>query len=303
MPVCLQLGCAIEQPCELVARKLPAGEEVTRHPGIVVRALTWNLFHGRDHPPDPALLTPRSRVLGVEERGATHVHVNRPLDSEFHRFVAGLEWDVALLQETPPRWLRPLCRAAEASGASALTSRNTLAFARTAIARLNPDLIASNEGGSNQVLARPPWRIEDVRRRELARRPERRTLIWTLLARPDGARLAVANLHASTGGREGTRADVCESARLATEWAGDVPLVYGGDLNLRPARAPDVFAELRSRFGLNGEAPGAAIDHLLARGARPLGPPAARHAELRRRDGLLVRLSDHAYVTAAFEVG
>ena len=275
---------------------------MTRHPGIVVRALTWNLFHGRDHPPDSALHTWRSRALGVETRGATHVKVNRPLDREFHRFVASLEWDVALLQEVPPRWLGPLCRAAGAGGASALTSRNTLAFARTALARLNPGLIASNEGGSNQILARPPWRIEEVRRRDLALRPERRRLIWALLARPDGARLAVANLHASTGGREATRADVCESAHVATEWAGDVPLVYGGDLNLRPRKAPGTFAELRTRFGLGGDPHPTAIDHLFARGARPLGAPAARHAELRRRDGLLVRLSDHAYVTAAFEV-
>jgi endonuclease/exonuclease/phosphatase family metal-dependent hydrolase len=275
---------------------------VTRHPGRVVRALSWNLFHGRDHPPDPALFTRRSRLLGIEERNATHVQVNRPLDREFHGFVASLDWDVALLQEVPPRWLRPLCHAAGASGASALTSRNWLAFARTAIARLNPDLIASNEGGSNQVLARPPWRIVSVRRHVLAREPERRTLLWVLLEGPDGARLAVANLHASTGGREATRSEVAESARLAVEWSGDAPLVYGGDLNLRPKRAPGVFAELRERHGLAGEAPPAAIDHLLARGARPLGPPAAQHAELRRRDGLLLRLSDHAYVTASFEV-
>jgi endonuclease/exonuclease/phosphatase family metal-dependent hydrolase len=275
---------------------------VTRHPGIVVRALSWNLFHGRDHPPDPALFTWRSRILRIEERNETHAQVNRPLDREFHDLVAGLEWDVALLQEVPPRWLRQLCRAAGASGASALTSRNRLAFARTAIARLNPDLIASNEGGSNQVLARPPWRIVSVRRRVLAREPERRTMLWALLERPGGERLAVANLHASTGGREATRTEVAESARLAVEWAGDAPLVYGGDLNLRPKQAPETFAELRERLGLEGDVPPAAIDHLLARGARPLGPPHARHAELRRSDGRLLRLSDHAYVTAAFEV-
>lgn len=275
---------------------------MTRHPGIVVRALTWNLFHGRDHPPDDSLRTLRSRLLRIEERGATHAQVNRRLDREFHSFLNGLEWDVALLQETPPRWLRPLCRATGASGASALTSRNTLAFARTAIAKLNPDLIASNEGGSNQVLARPPWRIERVRRHVLALRPERRTLIWTLLTRPDGVRLAVTNLHASTGGRTATRAEVAESARLAVEWSGGVPLVYGGDLNLRPRQAPEEFERLRSEHGLAGETPPDAIDHLLARGARPTGPPVARHAELRRDDGLLLRLSDHAYVTAVFEV-
>jgi endonuclease/exonuclease/phosphatase family metal-dependent hydrolase len=230
------------------------------------------------------------------------VQVNRPLDREFHGFVAGLEWDIALLQETPPRWLQPLCRAARASGASALTSRNELAFARRALARLNPDLIASGEGGSNQLLVRPPWRIESVRRHRLARRPERRALLFALLRGPGAARLAVANLHASTGGREATRGDVLEAARLSAEWAAGAPLVYGGDLNLRPRRAPETFAELRSRFGLEGEAPPDAIDHLLARGARPLGAPVARHAELRRRDGLALRLSDHAYVTTAFEV-
>ena len=275
---------------------------MTRHPGIVVRALSWNLFHGRDHPPDPDLLTWRSRLLRITERNATHVQVNRPLDREFHAFVAGVEWDVALLQETPPRWLRPLCTAARAGGASVLTARNQLAFARTAIARLNPDLIASNEGGSNQVLARPPWRIVSVRRHTLVvRRPERRTMIWALLERPDGARLAVANLHASTGGRERTRVQVREAARLALEWSGDAPLIYGGDLNLRPRQAPNEFDRLRAELGFRGDTPPDAIDHLLARGMRPLGPPAFRHAEIAEGDRLL-RLSDHAYVTTAFEV-
>ena len=231
------------------------------------------------------------------------MQVNRPLDREFHAFVAGLEWDVALLQETPPRWLRPLCRAAGAHGASALTSRNQLALVRTALARLSPDLIASNEGGSNQILARPPWRIAEVRRHTLARRPERRRMIWALLRRPDGAALAVANLHARTGGRERTRSDVREAAALAVEWSGDHPLVFGGDLNLRPRQAPEEFEELRTRFALDGETPAGAIDFLLGRGARPVAPATAHTATLPAGDGRLLQLSDHAYVTAAFEVG
>jgi endonuclease/exonuclease/phosphatase family metal-dependent hydrolase len=119
--------------------------------------------------------------------------------------------------------------------------------------------------------------------------------------RGDGAALAVANLHASTGGRERTRAQVHEAARLAVEWSGDVPLVYGGDLNLRPAQAPADFERLRTELGLRGDTPPKAIDHLLARGARPLGPPEARVAEL-PEEGRSLQLSDHAYVTAAFEV-
>ena len=51
--------------------------------GLRVRALTWNVFHGRDHPPDRGSITWRSRLLKVTERNATHVQVNRPLLREF----------------------------------------------------------------------------------------------------------------------------------------------------------------------------------------------------------------------------
>src|SRR5665809_121527 len=48
-----------------------------------MRAISWNLFHGRDAPPDPELRTCRSRLLGLTETSATHVQVNRPLLDEF----------------------------------------------------------------------------------------------------------------------------------------------------------------------------------------------------------------------------
>lgn len=105
------------------------------HQGIVVRALTWNLFSGRDHPPNDALRTWRSRILRVTERDDTHAQVNRRLLPEFGGWLAARGWDVALLQEAPPTWLRPLAERCGASGAIALTSRNTFAFARAAIAR------------------------------------------------------------------------------------------------------------------------------------------------------------------------
>ena len=40
--------------------------------------------------------------------------------------LAGAEWDVALLQECPPRWARPLADACEAATHRVLTSRNWL---------------------------------------------------------------------------------------------------------------------------------------------------------------------------------
>ena len=48
-----------------------------------VRALSWNLFHGRDHPPEPELLTWRSRLLGTTERGKAHAQVNTDLLTAF----------------------------------------------------------------------------------------------------------------------------------------------------------------------------------------------------------------------------
>ena len=97
MPVGLELERAIKDAIELLARKLVAGEEVTRHPPIVVRVVTWNLFHGRDDPPDPSLRTWRSRLLRITERSATHEQVNRPLRDEFAARIAAVAWDVGLL--------------------------------------------------------------------------------------------------------------------------------------------------------------------------------------------------------------
>ena len=265
--------------------------------------MTWNVYHGRDRPPDPALYTWRSRLLRATERNATHVQVNRRLRREFATLLAGLDWELALLQEVPPRWLRPLCEAANAGGASVLTSRNFPHLPRAALGRLNPDLIASNEGGSNQLLVRAPWRVEAVQRATLARRPERRRMLLARVRGPDARELAVANLHASTGDHAD---EVLAAAALADRWAGGAPIVFGGDLNLRPARAPEAFELVERRHGLRAATAPDAIDHLLARGLATLEParrlpPGDR--ELLEPDGRLLRLSDHAPVVAAFEMG
>src|SRR5215207_9736847 len=117
-------------------------------------ALTWNVFHGRDHPPDPALFTWRSKFLGTEERNATHVQVTRDLFREFAQVLAAARWDVALLQEFPPRWALPMARACGAGLQLTMTSRNWLRSLRTPIARRNVDLMGAWEGGANVILAR-----------------------------------------------------------------------------------------------------------------------------------------------------
>ena len=277
---------------------------MARDSGIVFRALSWNLYHGRDAPPDPALFTWRSRLLRESESNATHVQLNRPLLGEFAEVLGRERWDVALLQEVPPRWLEPLCRRLGASGAIALTSRNFGSVVRARLADWNPDLIASNEGGSNQLLVRPPWRIVATRRLTLARVPERRRLLWARLEREDAA-IAIANLHASAGRPAAAARELLRAVEWAAAGAAAGPLLVGGDLNLQPAAEPELFEELRRRFGLAPPTAPGAIDHLLVRGFEVIEPPRQLRAEQRELDagaGLRLRLADHAPVVGSFAV-
>jgi endonuclease/exonuclease/phosphatase family metal-dependent hydrolase len=186
-----------------------------------------------------------------------------------------------------------------------LTSRNSLGWLRGALAERNPDLIASNEGGSNVLLVRPPWRVLEVRHERLARLPERRMLLLARVCLPSGARLVVANAHLSVPATGRGESEVLHAAALATEWAAGDPIVLGGDLNLRPARSPGAFERLEQRFGLVGPTDPHALDHLLAAGLETVERPVALPARAREalgECGLAIRLSDHAPVVAAFRL-
>jgi hypothetical protein len=269
-----------------------------------ITAIAWNLFHGRDFPPDPELRSWRSRLLRLNERNETHVQVNRDLTTEFATLLAATAWDVALLQECPPRFAVPLAKACGAEAHRALTSRNELGAVRALLARQNPDLMASGEGGSNLTLVRVPGRLGGIaERRELAIHegaPERRSMAFTRTA----SGLCLANLHATNDKPDLASEDVLKAARAATEWAGDSPLVFGGDLNLRPAEDPAVFERLREDFGLTGPTAPKAIDHLLTRGVEVLEPPTPWPPERRELplEGRALRLSDHAPIEARFAV-
>jgi endonuclease/exonuclease/phosphatase family metal-dependent hydrolase len=266
---------------------------------VHVRALTWNLFHGRDAPPEPDLFTWRARFLRRAERGEAYLQVNRDLYPEFSRLLSEADWDVALLQECPPRWADRLAADCQAEAHRVLTSRNSFSRVRQAAARLNPDLLASGEGGTNTTLIRRrSGRIVERRRLELTRRPERRVMVFTRAS----SGLCVANLHTTNDRPPRASEEVRAAAEAAVEWAGDDPLVFGGDLNLRP-RNSSVFGELRSRYGFTEPAQPVAIDHLLARGLGVVEPERAWPAEARElsESGLMLRLSDHAPVEALFE--
>jgi hypothetical protein len=263
-------------------------------------ALTWNVFHGRDHPPDAALFTWRSWLLGTEERNATHVQVNRDLFREFAGVLARASWDVALLQEFPPRWTHSMARACGADMQLTLTSRNWLHMVRTPIARRRPDLMGAWEGGANVILARGALRSRLGATEVVLRGPPERRMVT--LARLDPG-VVVANLHAS-GPSPLAAEDTRMAAEAAVNWAGDDPLVLGGDLNVSAGES-GVFDELSRLFGLGPPSGPRSIDHLLARGLDIVEPPTPWPAEAREVEAgdRMLRLSDHPPVHARFQLG
>jgi endonuclease/exonuclease/phosphatase family metal-dependent hydrolase len=249
-----------------------------------VRALTWNLFHGRDLP--------------------VEVDYKRSLHSEFAALLARFDWDVALLQEAPPRWLRELAFKSGAQGRLVKTSRNQLGLLRGWIAERAPDLMKSGEGGSNQILFRQPWTVAEERHLTLARLPERRRMQWLRLQHPEGAALCVANLHASAHKPARAAQELERAAAAALAWSGDHPLILGGDFNVRPVEQPWIFDALAQR-GFSGPTGPKLIDHLLARGMGVVEAPRQLPAERREvaaGDAQRVRLSDHAVVVATFDM-
>lgn len=265
-----------------------------------LRILTWNIFHGRDGPPDPALYTKRAEWTRRTERNNTHVQVNRNLYPEYSRTLNAADWDVALLQECPPRWVRRLARDCGAKAHRSLTARNWLLPLTSVLASINTDLLGSSEGGSNAILVRGAANGIDERRRTTIRlaRPERRTMAFARL----GVGVCVTCLHASTSPPR-AEVELLRAAEAAVEWAAGSPLVFGGDFNVRP-HSSGVYDELAERFGLRAPTAPDAIDHLLTLGAEVKEPPATWPDEKRElpEDGLRLRLSDHAPVEMAIRI-
>jgi endonuclease/exonuclease/phosphatase family metal-dependent hydrolase len=230
------------------------------------------------------------------------VLVNRDLFYEFAALLSAADWDAALLQEVPPRWVERLAEATGAEARATLTSRNWMRPFTGLVARFRPHLIGSWEGGCNLILVRrgrPGATVEAHAKHVLTRRPERR-VVSTVRT---GSGLVLANLHASTG--RAAAADVLEAARAASDFAGGAPLVLGGDFNVRPASSP-VFAELEERYGFTGATSPKSIDHLLVARAKILEPaeawPDQRRDVPARESGLKLRLSDHAPVLSRIAV-
>ena len=198
--------------------------------------LTWNLFHGRALPPR-----------------------DEDLFDAFAERLSTWSWDVALLQEAPPWWPLALARTCGAEERHALTSRNALLPLRHAVARRRPELLKANGGGCNAILVRGLGGVRVHARRRLCVWPERRVVHAVRV----GEGCWFANLHASTGRGARTLDDVALACATAMRWAGDAPLVLGGDFNV----------EQPSMLGF-AHAGGKRIDHVYTRGLVPVEPVA-----------------------------
>jgi endonuclease/exonuclease/phosphatase family metal-dependent hydrolase len=218
---------------------------------VHLRVLTWNLKHGRSVPPS----------------GREH------LDA-FAAALESWEWDVALLQEVPPWWTAPLAERVGAEHRQALTSRNALPGVRRALARRWPEVMKSQGGGANAILARRD-RIVAQQVELLTRTPERRVAHGVSL----GCGVWVVNLHATAHDAAAAERDGAAAAAAALRWARGEAVVLGGDFNLR-APEWDGFA----RVG------GHDVDHLFTAGA----VEGCGGAEVLERGAL----SDHAPVAA-----
>lgn len=192
-----------------------------------LRLLTWNVFHGRALPAR-----------------------DEDLFDAFAQRLSSWSWDVALLQEVPPWWPSALARACDAEERHALTSRNALLPLRRMLAQRWPELAKSNGGGCNAILVRGLGGIGAHARRRLRAWPERR-VVHAVHVRDGGW---FANVHASTHPPR-ARSDLDAAHAAALRWAGEQPLVFGGDCNVVHVALPGL-----AHVG------GSHVDHVFARG-------------------------------------
>jgi hypothetical protein len=292
-----------------------------------LRALTWNLFHGRDGLPG---LGPSraSTWRGAPVDDGRHLHLNRKLTGLMARRLAAWSPDVCALQEVPTAAIGELVAV---TGMRAVwTTTGPLigpARLRDALGARNPDLWRTHEGNANVLLLgariapvagsaravrlNPPremaraalrWRLGAG---ELARwLPEPRRAVMLRAATPEGAEIALACAHCQNArDPRVTGLEIDRAARALLALAGDGPAILAGDLN---ARADHPALAGLAAAGWDGAGPGGdlAVDHILHRGLEAVEAP-RRLAPGDREVGVRwrgrqrrVRLSDHDPVVA-----
>lgn len=233
---------------------------------------SWNVFHGRTHPP--------ARQAYLED-AVTLAAQGDP--------------DVLCLQELP-LWSSARLERWSGMAAYAVRTRRGLGFPGRWITNLHHGFFRSSLAGqANAVLVASRLAVLEHRWLVLnglrSRAKERRMCQAVRVALPDGRTMLVLNLHLSHhGAGRPADAELRRAASFADELAvpGE-PVILVGDFNVTPVTS-SVLAVL-TRGGFSAPSPG--IDHILVRGTSS-SPLEAWPDERRRLNGLLV--SDHAPV-------
>ncbi len=259
---------------------------------------TWNVFHGRSHPPGKRLFIERMVRLVTDDRPA-----------------------MLLLQEVPPWALDSIGKWSGMTVVAALARRpsigplpSTAEVGKRITALDPPRLLGAFTGQANAILLDPMLRVLDEDSIVLNARPFRRAqaewlrlplvdeLYWAKERRvchavrlrlADGRTATVANLHV-TGSRDKRipDAEILRAATFADAIAGpDEICILGGDFNARRERSVTLAELAGPEWGFTEAGEG--IDHLLVRGAES-SPPYRWPIARRKLDGAVV--SDHAPV-------
>jgi endonuclease/exonuclease/phosphatase family metal-dependent hydrolase len=264
---------------------------------------TWNVFHGRSHPPGRPLFLEQMVGLATEDRP-----------------------DVLCLQEVPPwalerlgEWSRMTVFGAVASRPSIGPLPSTAELGRRLTALDPARFRGAFAGQANAILLAPGLRALDRESIVLNARRFRRAqarwlrlpladeLYWARERRVcqavrvrlrDGRVAAIANFHA-TGSKDKRipDAEVLRAATFADALAGrDEICVLAGDFNVTAERSVTLRELGRPEWGFSP--PGDGIDHVLVRGAAA-GEPERWPIAKRRVNGVVV--SDHAPVEVTIE--
>ena len=266
---------------------------------------TWNVFHGRSHPPGRTLYLERMVRLVTEDRP-----------------------DVLCLQEVPPWALERLGEWSGMSAFGAVAARpsigplpSTAGLGRRLTAVDPPRFRGAFAGQANAILLAPWLRALDRESVVLNARSFRRTqagwlglplvdeLDWAKERRVcqsvrvslrDGRRVVITNFHA-TGSKDKRipDAEVMRAATFADALAGPGDVcVLAGDFNITAERSLTLAELVRPEWGFSRASAG--IDHVLVRGAEA-GEPERWAIARRKVDGVVV--SDHAPVDVRLRIG
>jgi endonuclease/exonuclease/phosphatase family metal-dependent hydrolase len=270
---------------------------------VLIRS--WNVFHGRSHPPGRTLYLERMIRLAARDRP-----------------------DVLCLQEVPPWSLERLGEWSGMAVFGAVGARPSLGpFPSTAelgrrLTALDPARFrGAFAGQANAILVAPHLRVLERDsivlnarsfRRAQARRfglplvdelywaKERRVCQALRVVLADGGVAAITNFHA-TGSKDKRipDAEVLRAATFADALAGpDEVCMLVGDFNVTAERSLILHELTGPEWGFS--APGVGIDHVLVRGAES-DPPKRWPIAARQLDGVVV--SDHAPVDVWVHVG